>query len=74
MDGDIKSVSCTCPRGHLCHHVAAVCIHAHYNIAVTDVDCRWATRKPKEEEVKTIDELYMGKTHVSTRRKLSDCP
>jgi hypothetical protein len=61
MDGDIKSVSCTCPRGH-------------YNIAVTDVECRWATRKPKEEEVKTIDELYMGKTHVSTRRKLSDCP
>jgi hypothetical protein len=57
MDGDIKSVSCTCPRGH-------------YNIAVTDVECRWATRKPKEEEVKTIDELYVGENPCFNAQKI----
>ncbi|KAJ8928938.1 hypothetical protein NQ314_018437 [Rhamnusium bicolor] len=63
-DGAIKDASCTCPRGqYLCHHVAAVCLFGHHNISVTDVECRWAAKKSKKEEVKTIDEIYMGKVY-----------
>ncbi|KAJ8972176.1 hypothetical protein NQ314_000306 [Rhamnusium bicolor] len=72
-DGAIKDASCTCPRGqYLCHHVAAVCLFGHHNISVTDVECRWAAKKSKEEEVKTIDEIYMGKGHVSCDTRLTE--
>ena len=72
-DGAIKDASCTCPRGQfLCHHVAAVCIFGHHNISVTDIECKWAAKKSKEEEVKTIDEIYIGKSHVSCDTKLTE--
>ncbi|KAF5272814.1 hypothetical protein FQA39_LY07841 [Lamprigera yunnana] len=37
VDDGILEGKCTCPRGQvICHHIAAVCIHAHHNISVTD--------------------------------------
>lgn len=72
-DGQIKDASCTCPRGQfLCHHVAAVCIYAHHNISVTDVECRWAAKKSTDKEVNAIDEIYVAKSHVSVNRKLTE--
>ncbi|KAJ8955921.1 hypothetical protein NQ314_006827 [Rhamnusium bicolor] len=72
-DGAIKDASCTCHRGqYLCHHVAAVCLFGHHNISVTDVECRWAAKKSKEEEVKIIDVIYMGKGHVSCDTRLTE--
>ncbi|XP_030758057.1 uncharacterized protein LOC115883790 [Sitophilus oryzae] len=63
-EDSIRKSECNCPRGqYLCHHVAALCIYGHYNISVTDTECRWTARKPKEEDVKRYQ--------IYTRRKVT---
>ncbi|KAK9702275.1 hypothetical protein QE152_g30092 [Popillia japonica] len=54
-DGDIILANWSCPRGIKCHHIAALALFAHYNIAATDVECVWNIPKGKPDEVQTSD-------------------
>ncbi|XP_044765579.1 uncharacterized protein LOC123321862 [Coccinella septempunctata] len=58
---EIDHCSCSCPRGQfMCHHIACVLIHAHYNISTTDVPCMWVPRANEVEDPCqiTTDELF----------------
>ncbi|CAH2000676.1 unnamed protein product [Acanthoscelides obtectus] len=63
LDDGIVCAKCSCPRGlAVCHHMAALCIHAHHNISVTDKTCLWSKRKPAEtEQVTKISDIYKPK-------------
>ncbi|XP_023311480.1 uncharacterized protein LOC111692030 [Anoplophora glabripennis] len=42
LDGGIVDATCQCPRGQvICHHMAALCIHAYHNVSFTDKACQW---------------------------------
>lgn len=42
--------------------MAALCLHAHHNISVTDKACAWNQKKPiVSEEVQKIGDLYKPK-------------
>ncbi|KAF5294775.1 hypothetical protein FQA39_LY00259 [Lamprigera yunnana] len=60
VDDGILEGKCTCPRGQvICHHIAAVCIHAHHNISVTDQVCTWnAPKTTSSEGVETLKTLF----------------
>ncbi|CAH2000729.1 unnamed protein product [Acanthoscelides obtectus] len=60
LDDGIVSAKCSCPRGlAVCHHMAALCIHAHHNVSMTDKTCLWNKRKPAEtEQVTKISDIY----------------
>ncbi|KAJ8965260.1 hypothetical protein NQ314_004250 [Rhamnusium bicolor] len=59
----ITDAKCTCPRGQvICHHMAALCIHAHHNVSVTDKACAWnAPKSSKMEETKSLNEMFPPK-------------
>ncbi|KAJ8966276.1 hypothetical protein NQ314_003644 [Rhamnusium bicolor] len=59
----ITDAKCTCPRGQvICHHMAALCIHAHHNVSVTDKACAWNVPKSsKMEETKSLNEMFPPK-------------
>ncbi|CAH2008146.1 unnamed protein product, partial [Acanthoscelides obtectus] len=63
LDDGIVCAKCSCPRGlAVCHHMAALCIHAHHNISVTDKTCLWSKRKPAEtKQVTKISDIYKPK-------------
>ncbi|CAH1955106.1 unnamed protein product, partial [Acanthoscelides obtectus] len=63
LDDGIVCAKCSCPRGlAVCHHMVALCIHAHHNISVTDKTCLWSKRKPAEtEQVTKISDIYKPK-------------
>lgn len=66
-------MNCSCPRGqYKCHHVAALALHGHYNISVTDKTCSWNAPKIKSEEIKKLTDLYPPKDHRSTSRNLNE--
>lgn len=56
-------MKCTCPRGQdVCHHIAALCLHAHHNVSITDKACVWSAKTTLEKEsVQTIKDLYPSK-------------
>ncbi|XP_057657535.1 uncharacterized protein LOC130894626 [Diorhabda carinulata] len=60
----ILDATCSCPRGQaVCHHMVAVCFHAHNNVSVTDKTCVWNQRKPTGdgEKIVRISDLYKPK-------------
>ncbi|KAF5277570.1 hypothetical protein FQR65_LT15946 [Abscondita terminalis] len=69
---DIETAFCTCPRGQfVCHHISALWIHGHHNISITEVECKWSSRKVKgEKQTVTVQDLYKGKPHQTTDRLL----
>jgi len=72
-NNEIESMSCTCPRGQdKCHHMASFAFYCHYNISVTDQQCKWS--KPKSMAVaitETVEEVYPSTSFRATRRDLS---
>lgn len=61
-DDGIIDAKCTCPRGQaICQHMAALCIHAHHNISVTDKACSWTKRKLEVESITKIADVYQPK-------------
>ncbi|KAK5648353.1 hypothetical protein RI129_003245 [Pyrocoelia pectoralis] len=76
MEDGIVDANCKCPRGQvICHHMAALCIHAHHNISSTDQACAWnvpGTSKGAEENVLCLKDLYPPKRdYVAVGRPLS---
>ncbi|KAF5303534.1 hypothetical protein FQR65_LT18972 [Abscondita terminalis] len=65
---DIETAFCTCPRGQfVCHHISALWIHGHHNISITEVECKWSSRKVKgEKQTVTVQDLYKGKPLQTT--------
>ncbi|KAK4882466.1 hypothetical protein RN001_005785 [Aquatica leii] len=63
--------TCTCPRGQvLCHHMAAVCFHAHYNISVTDIACAWSAPRPStSEDVRKLKDMFPEKKIYNPLKK-----
>ncbi|KAJ8933350.1 hypothetical protein NQ314_014064 [Rhamnusium bicolor] len=60
----ITDAKCTCPRGQvICHHMAALCVHAHHNVSVTDKAYAWnAPRKNSDmEKTKSLHEMFPPK-------------
>ncbi|KAK4887065.1 hypothetical protein RN001_003336 [Aquatica leii] len=65
--------TCTCPRCQvLCHHMAAVCFYAHYNISVTDIACAWSAPKPStSKDVRKLKDMYPEKKIYNPLKKKS---
>nr|CAH7769220.1 unnamed protein product [Callosobruchus chinensis] len=64
FDDGIVAAKCTCPRGQaICHHMAALCIHAHHNVSVTDKTCVWSKRKTgvEADDTTKIRDIYKPK-------------
>nr|CAH7713586.1 unnamed protein product [Callosobruchus chinensis] len=64
FDDGIVAAKCTCPRGQaICHHMAALCIHAHHNVSVTDKTCVWSKRKTgvEADDTTKIKDIYKPK-------------
>jgi len=58
-DGCLSDAQCSCPRGIVCHHIATLALHTHYNISSTDTACSWSFRKSSStEDIKTISDIY----------------
>lgn len=58
-DGCLSDAQCSCPRGIVCHHIATLALHTHYNISSTDTACSWSYRKSSlTEDIKTISDIY----------------
>ncbi|KAJ3618935.1 hypothetical protein MTP99_005733 [Tenebrio molitor] len=75
-DDGITQAKCTCPRGAvICHHMASLCIYAHYNISSTDEACQWNAPKPSTvAEVQTLKDLHPSKrqNYKAVDRNVSD--
>ncbi|XP_072394135.1 uncharacterized protein [Diabrotica undecimpunctata] len=71
-DDGIVDAKCSCPRGQVvCHHMAALCLHAHHNISITDKACAWNKRKAVDiETVTKIRDIYEPKrsNYVAVQR------
>nr|CAH7763522.1 unnamed protein product [Callosobruchus chinensis] len=64
FDDGIVAAKCTGPRGQaICHHMAALCIHAHHNVSVTDKTCVWSKRKTgvEADDTTKIRDIYKPK-------------
>lgn len=75
MEDGFTGTLCSCPRGEaLCHHIAALCLFAHYNISVTDKECSWSAPKKRTEECAlSLKELHPPKQHyTATKRVLTN--
>lgn len=77
MDNELnfQEASCTCPRGqYLCHHMAALCLYAHYNVSSTQVTCRWNSRQNPTDAVITSQELYkaLKPDYKATKRSVGE--
>ncbi|KAG5869350.1 hypothetical protein JTB14_009964 [Gonioctena quinquepunctata] len=70
IENKFFSWNCSCPRGlDLCHHMAALLYHAHYNISSTNKAKTWGTpgvSTRKEESVQTIEELFAHKNEYGS--------
>ncbi|KAK5638382.1 hypothetical protein RI129_012677 [Pyrocoelia pectoralis] len=55
-----------------CHHIAALLLFTHYNIAITDKHCTWRNTKTKSEQIITCNEMYPKKPYCAIDRKLTE--
>ncbi|KAH0818242.1 hypothetical protein GEV33_004549 [Tenebrio molitor] len=72
----VKKAYCTCPRGEvICHHMAALLYHGHYNISATDTACQWkiVQTPPETAQPVKLSDLFTRKNqnYRATKRDLS---
>ncbi|KAG5874811.1 hypothetical protein JTB14_004758 [Gonioctena quinquepunctata] len=71
-ENKILSRNCSCPRDlDLCHHMAALLYHAHYNISSTDKAKTWGT-PGVSTTVQTIEELFAHRDEYVALRNPDD--
>jgi len=65
----ITGTSCTGARGEdLCHHRAALLLHAKEHLSKTDASCKWVRRKEPATVTSVIDAMYgSGNTSLLDR-------
>jgi len=69
---ELDKSSCTCPRAEdLCHHRAALLLHAKANLSKTDVPCKWVRRK-EPARVVSVDELFNSSSVTVLDRAVYD--
>jgi len=50
---------CTCPQAEdICHHRAALLLHAKDNLSKTDVPCRWVRQKQSADTVTPVEDVF----------------
>ena len=72
--GEIVKGLCKCPRGKVrCHHMAALLLHAHHNLSITDKECSWSNKQAKKKlEVKSVAELFPSKPYKAIQTRSVD--
>ncbi|XP_031356789.1 uncharacterized protein LOC116180801 [Photinus pyralis] len=75
LNEGVVSTQCSCPRGQaLCHHIAALLYHGHYNISSTDKAREWGVKGKaagNKDEIETIDKLYPREPYSALVREIS---